>query len=199
MEPNIILLWLLVWLVYLLVQAIFINGVYIAAYGKTRKRADGTDDDTEMILYPIYKFLHKKHKERVFFIRKMLDISTMPRIDGLLIRWDDHNKFGFRMIGTADVKPLETWIKDFYQGKMVFDPVNKRVAFYVEEDVYDFPSCLRKPTFGCIVCMASFWSILTFVCPVNYFFDWTWHITLLWFADIISVAYVNFYIFKSRA
>lgn len=198
MEPERILVWLLVWLVYLVIQAIFMNGIFIAAYGKTRKRADGSDDDTEMILYPIYKFLHKKHTERIYFIRQMLDVSTFPKIDGLLVRWDDCHRNGFRVIGKPDLKLIETWIKEFYQAKMSFDVANNRVSFYVEEDFYNFPSYMRKPTLGCIVCMASFWSLITFVLPVNYFFPWSWPITFLWFADIISVAYVNFYIFKSR-
>lgn len=198
-----IFVWLLDWLLFLLVQAILINGIYISAYGKTTKRIDGTDDDSEMIFYPIYKFLHKTYKRRRYFVREMLDVTTFPKIDGMVVLWDDFWQDGlivrgFRVVGNASTYPAEKWIKEFYGGKMQYDQVNKRVAFYLEEDEYVFSKYIRKPTLGCIICMSSFWSLFTFVLPVSMLYAWNLHITLLWFADIISLAYMNFIIFKNR-
>lgn len=201
-DPLYPLAWLIVSLLYLLIQSLFINGIFIAAHGSSSKYPDGSDDDSGMILYPIYKFLYRTRKIRYFFVKKMLDIRTVPKVDGVVIVWDDFWKDGlivrgFRVIGNPDLLPLEKWIREFYQGKMIYDKVNHRVAFYQDIDEYIFSKWVRKPILGCVICMASFWSIFTFVLPVNHFYGWNFHITLLWFADIISLAYVNFLIFKS--
>lgn len=203
-DPLYPLVWLLVWLLSLLAQALFINGIYISAKGTSGKHPDGTSDDSEMIFYPIYKFLHRTYKKKYFFIREMLDRTTLPKMEGVFIMWDDYfvDQFavrGYRVIGEPNLNILRKWIKDFYQGDLVYDKVNHRVAFYKEKDVYVFSKWVVKPTFGCIICMASFWSIFIFVLPVHHFYGWNRYITLLWFADIISLAYVNFLIFKSRA
>jgi hypothetical protein len=202
-NPLYALFWILTWLLFLLAQSLFINGIFISAYGKTEKHPDGSDDDSEMILYPFYKLLHKTHIMRRYFAREMLDVSTVPKMDGLVVVWDDYQKDGliergFRVIGTASTYPLEKWIKEFYGGKMKYDQINHRVAFYKESHEYVLPSYLRKPTLGCIVCMSSFWSVFTFVAPVGYFYGWNWETTFLWVADIVSLAYVNYLIFKSR-
>lgn len=203
-DPLYPLAWLIVWLLGLLAQALLVNGIYIAAKGSTTKFPDGTDDDSGMILYPIYKYLHQMKKKRYFFVRSMLDVSTLPKMDQVLIMWNDYfiDQFtvrGFRVIGNPDLLLLEKWIKDFYQGELKYDNVNHRIAFYKDENVYRFSKWLRKPTFGCVICMASFWSIFTFVLPVHHFYGWSFDITLLWFADIISLAYVNFLVFKNLA
>lgn len=199
-----IFVWLLDWLLFLLVQAIFINGIYISAYGKTTKRVDGTDEDTEMIFYPIYKYLHKTYKRRRYFVREMLDVSTFPKIDGLVIIWNDYLKDGqidrgFRIVGNADLVPVEKWISEVYGGKMKYDSVNKRVTFFKEEHEYVFSRYIRKPTLGCIICMSSVWGGLTYAVVVSVCFQWNLYSLLLLIADIISVAYVNFIIFKRRA
>lgn len=203
MDPFILLICMLFWIIYLLAQALFINGIFISAKGSTSKRADGTDDDSEMIFYPIYKYLHRTYPVKVYFIRKMLDISTAPKNTGLEIKWDDFWKDGllvrgYKVVGSGSTLPWETWIREFYQGKMQFDQMNHRIAFYLEEDRYVFSKYIRKPVIGCIICMSSFWSIFTYALPVYHFYGWSWHITVLWFFDIVSLAYVNYLIFKNR-
>lgn len=194
-----IFVWLLDWLLFVLAQAIFINGIFISAYGKSTKRADGTDSDNEMIFYPIYKYLHRTEKKRRFFARHMLDISTFPKAEGLVIVWDDQQEDkSFRVVGNPVTYPAEKWIKEFYDGKMRYDNVRHRIFFYKEEDEYVFSKYLRKPTFGCIICMASVWGSLTFAIVVSMFFQWTFSSFLLLIADVISLAYMNFIIFKHR-
>lgn len=202
-NPVNILCYILIWLLYLVSQSLFINGIFISSYGKTEKYPDGTDKDSEMIFYPIYKYINRTYKKRYYFSRSMLDVSAFPKIDGLVVIWDDFVTDGaiirgFRVVGNGSTYAAEKWIKEYYGGKMKHDQVNHRIAFYTEEDEYVFSKYFRKPTFGCIVCMSSFWSIFTFALPVAYFYPWTWGTTFLWFADIISLAYVNFLIFKRR-
>jgi hypothetical protein len=194
---------LLDWILFLFIQAIFINGIFISAKGKTTKRIDGTDDDSEMIFYPIYKFLHKTEKRRRYFAKEVLDTTTFPRDNGLVVIWDDFWQDGFhvrgwRVVGNGSTLPAENWIKEFYGGKMQYDQMNRRIAFYKEEDEYVFSKYLRKPLIGCIICMSSFWGGLTFCIVASIFFQWNIYTFLLLIADIISLSYVNFLIFKSR-
>lgn len=183
--------------VFVIGQSFVINGIKIASSGKTEKKPDGTDRDSPMILYPIAKFLNQKTIDRVYYsgneLSKLVaklnedfpgilpNFST--RILGLLL-FD--NASMDLMVGVA--KKLKA--KDIHyiiDGKFF-------IRFYKEYDNYKFSKWVRMPTFGCIRCMSSFWSLFTYWLPMIWVFDFHIWMVPLWVANISAVTFVNTYI-----
>ena len=201
-----LLITVLLFLVYLLAQAFFINGIYISSKGSEGNLPDGTLEKSEMILYPFYRFLNQHSVKRVGF--KFPELSKrvnekFPLIEGGLIRWDDSQPTGwYSIIETGlvplDLKALYHWAQTVLDAKIFYEATNKRFFIYQEVNVYKYSKYLRKPIITCVICMASFWSIFTFFIPGIIIFGLSFKILIIWIANVFCLSYLNFLIFKPR-
>jgi hypothetical protein len=66
MEISIYFYAVLAALGYIILQSLFMVGVWISAKGETEKMPNGKDYDSEMILFPLKKALMKSRKEEFF-------------------------------------------------------------------------------------------------------------------------------------
>lgn len=189
-------------LIYLLIQAIFINGVYISAAGKSETLPDGTGADSEMILYPLYKFLSQNTEKRIYYILPQIKLraTTFPTIAGGVIKWDTFGPYFYvaPTSGEINIGALIAWADAYLGAKVEYDEAGRTVAFYKTEPQYKFSKYLRKPIITCVICMASFWSIFTFLIPVLIVFGFSFKILPIWIGNVFCLSYLNYVIFKPR-
>lgn len=168
----IIIYFFISWMLYLAFQALFINGIKLAAMGTTEILPDGTERDGEMILYPLAKELLKTKKVQVFYQDEQLAqfyaifIANFPGLAGGTLD-------NFRLNFVNDTQ------RDNYQQSMPQFKKNANMAsqgiqvqigatcalFYKEYNDYVYSKWIRKPVIQCIICMASFWGLFTFLLP----------------------------------
>lgn len=176
---------------YLLPQAMFINGIWLAASGKTEIRPDGTDHDSEMILYPLAKYFNRKKMQIVYYDGQQLaDLCAVifhsyPTLDTIENLTDDQIylwKKQQRLIEhTLDIK---IYVR------------STSVNFYREYSVYRFSKFIRKPLFGCVICMPSFWGIFTFLIPGLLFTHFDPLMIALYVPNTVCLSYLTFKIMK---
>lgn len=190
-------------LIYLFIQALMINGIYISAKGTTDILPDGTTADSEMILYPLYKYLNQSIQQKVAFTLTVIKQRTnvFPIIAGGTIHWIDDGPL-FTLIPipgqTLNLAALNSWADAYLKGHIDYDEVNKTIMVYQDITVYKFSKYIRKPIITCIICMASFWSIFTFLIPVILIFGWSLKIIPIWIGNMLCLSYLNYVIFKPR-
>lgn len=196
-----IVIYIVGWVFYVIAQSFVINGIKIAATGTTEIMPNGKERDTPMILYPIAKWLDQSKTVKVFYeggeflklMKKLVRqfrgiIPATERVeDGTM--YFNNDKAIDLMIGVAaklKVEDIEMEIRDELGGRAV--------RFYKEYKEYRFSKYIRMPTFGCIRCMSSFWSIFTFWLPMLLVFGYDHSLWLLWLANIPAVTFTNTYI-----
>jgi len=189
-------------LIYLLIQALFINGVFISAKGKDTVLPDGTIEKGEMILYPIYRFLNQFTVEKVFYTLPVIQSkvgSNFPQITGGRIVWDAAST-QFKVILTPgqnlNIDALKTWAANLLEGNVFYDAGESTIGIYQNITFYKFSKYIRKPIISCVVCMASFWSIFLFLMPALFLFGVNYKIFLIWVVNVFCLAYLNYVIFK---
>lgn len=203
MELQLFLL-TLTFLLYAIVQALIINGIFISASGSDITLPDGTVLGSEMILYPVYKFLNKSYDKAVGYtlteINNRIKVP-LPGITGGTIDWrGDGPLFAVAPNPGQNIDPtsLKVWAAAYLHGALDYDEANQTIMFYQNVTFYRFSKWLRKPILTCIICMASFWSIFTFLIPVILIFGWHWQIIPIWVANMFCLSYLNYVIFKPR-
>lgn len=190
-------------LIYLPIQSLLINGIYISAAGRTDQLPDGSSADSEMILYPLYKFLNQSVQKRVSFTLSVIKqrIPFFPNITGGTINWSgDGPLFALTPIPgqTLNLDELNKWADAYLSGKVEYDDFTRTVMIYQDVTFYKFSKYLRKPIITCIICMASFWSIFTFLIPVILYFGFSLKIIPIWVGNVFCLSYLNYVIFKPR-
>lgn len=215
MEITIILQWLAAWSLLLLAQSIFINGVYQSATGETKKRVDGSDEDSEMILYPLKKFFEKtkvvyyKYKGQQF--QKLIEEirlitpgfifeseicnNTYPYFNTIFIELGKP----FEQFYTIEKEILKKLGAKAIRDEIIIPIKVKNIAafrFVKPEDKYIYPVWLRKPIIQCIKCMSSFWGALTFWPVVLFLLGFNWLEIPVFFADMFSLTYINWILYK---
>lgn len=78
----------------------------------------------------------------------------------------------------------------FGEGHILY-PVNKFLTKRLSE-------YWRRPLFGCIRCMASFYGAITFFPFAIYLFGWRWEEIPVYFFDVGILIYLNFYFYKKQ-
>lgn len=186
LDSQTMLGFLLVFLAFQIVQALFINGVKIAATGETEILPDGTEKDSEMILYPIYKFLCKKYKTTVYYENSQLN--------SLLLKLETYLGANFNF---ADF-PMETIEIQLQKvdPEIMITRNGEGYLFYKYVEHYFYSKYIRKPIIQCIICMASFWGFFTYWVPAYFVFGITEFSILLWLINTICLSYSNYLIFK---
>lgn len=193
--------WLIAWGLLVFAQSIFINGVYQSATGETKKRVDGSDEDSEMILYWLKKKMERLKEVDIFYRGDFLDkiyyeILFIVKINnpyGL-------NKDKTKIIGFTPYDLL-TIVEngDILKEKKIYFFTNfseYSLEVYTKHEVYYYPVWLRKPLIQCIKCMASFWGGLTFWPVVLYLFGFHFLEIPIFFADMFSLVYINWIFYK---
>jgi hypothetical protein len=199
MEITIILQWLAAWGLLLLAQSIFINGVYQSATGETKKRVDGSDEDSEMILYPLKKFFNKLTNK--YIVYKGLEFEKLI----YAIVADGNMAYLLKMRFTSDAFfPVadgdEKWLNiaipiiEAKHSVMIRSALGK-YQFIKEYEDYKYTKWLRKPIIQCIKCMSSFWGALTFWPVVLFLFGFNWLEIPVFFADMFSLTYLNWVLY----
>lgn len=187
-------------LLYLVIQALLINGIYISAYGKTDILSDGSEAHSEMILYPLYRFLNQSHEEKIYFTKDRILAITCGNIPNTF-KVSETNTVLFSVVGIYDndrKKAIEQWADVNLHAKVNYYSAANTIEFYQFETVYMFSKYLRKPIITCVICMASFWSIFTFLLPVMLYFGFSFKIIPIWVVNVFCLSYLNFIIYKPR-
>lgn len=200
MEINKILEWLLAWGLFLLAQSVFINGIYQAATGETKKRVDGSDEDSEMILYWLKKFFEQT--KTVLVPYKGYELS---KIVNEIYNYDIHcGIFLFEQLENGVcANTYDYWqrFKKFipqYQATcriIIKNDVDWRFFFYKEYEDYKYSKWIRKPIIQCIKCMASFWGGLSYWPVVLFLFGFNWLEVPVFFADMFCLTYLNWVLY----
>lgn len=187
---------------YIILQSLFMVGVWISAKGETEKMPNGKDYDSEMILFPLKKMLMKSRKEKVFFegeffkelIEKLRiqlpEFNFKTSEKEILITREDANFVAFVNLLNERIKRIDP--------KIQVTLTQTGIQFHKEYIHYNINKYLRKPVIQCPICMSSVWSIFTYWIPVLYLFDFSLPIVYLGIANTCILACVNWLIFTSR-
>lgn len=199
MEVLTILEWLLAWGMLLFAQSVFINGIYQSSTGETKKRVDGSDEDSEMILYPLKKFFEKMESVAIQYKSGAL-LALAKRIRGkysleelYIFNWEDYSVTGDGMT-EEKIKQYEDSIKENLEVDIKYLPHG--IQFFKVYDEYKYSKWIRKPIIQCIKCMSSFWGALTFWPIVLFIFGFHLLEIPIFFADVFSLTYLNWILYK---
>lgn len=189
---------------YLFIQGLAINGIFISARGKDYVMPDGTIEKGEMIFYPIYRFLTQYTMLRVQFtyaeIKRRNKGNVWPVLpDGSNIDWNKEQSpftLNWRGSGPVVLDSVRTWAERYLDAEIEYDANENTVAIFQQHEKYRFSKYIRKPIIQCVVCMSSFWSIPLFLVPVILLFGITVKIFFIWALNILCLSFVNYLIFK---
>lgn len=187
---------------YILLQSLFILGVRVSARGGTEKMPDGKDHDSEMILYPIFKFLNQTKPRDVYysgheFDRLLYKLQVLLPGVNLKTGRDSLLADATSPAGIALLQHLNATLPKI-DGQIQVDIAAGEVRFYKVYHLYRFNKYLRKPVLGCHVCMASYWSTITYWIPVLYFQGFSFWVLYLGVINICAVAAANWLIADKR-
>ncbi len=179
---------------YVLLQSLFILGVRIAADGGTEKLPNGKDKDSEMLLYPLFKFLTRTKQVPVYYIGLQLEIllKQLKRVrpdfdflvDGEIIRLNNQGD-------VATQGMLENTLYQLDPKILIDQNEDGSFRLYKTDEVFIVNKYLRKPIIQCPICMSSFWSIFSYWIPMIYLFGTPLWLFYLGFANICMLASLN--------
>ena len=179
---------------YVLLQSLFILGVRIAADGGTEKLPNGKDKDSEMLLYPLFKFLTRTKQVPVYYIGLQLEIllKQLKRVrpdfdfsvDGEIIRLNNQGD-------AATPGMLENTLYQLDPKILIDQKEDGSFRLYKTDEVFVVNKYLRKPIIQCPICMSSFWSIFSYWIPMIYLFGTPLWLFYLGFANICMLASLN--------
>lgn len=196
-------------LLVLTVQGFFISGISMASEGETKILPDGSEEDSEMIFYPLKKWIMKKKKEAVFYkgiplaallvkIKGKFGDIKFAETENEIVFFPNREMFDF----VTRLKPLIEKEFDVFMADAVVatDSRKSGYAFFVFKETHVHSKWLRNPTFGCIKCMPSIWGTLTFWPIQEMIFGpylphpWIW--LFIWIVDIVCLVPVCYIINK---
>ena len=65
--------WVFAYIGFLFIQSFIINGIKLSANGETETLPDGSEKDSNMILYPLQKYLLQSKDRKIFYSGKEFD------------------------------------------------------------------------------------------------------------------------------
>jgi hypothetical protein len=185
------------WLLYVVVQAIFINGIKLSAAGSTEILPNGEEKDSEMILYPVAKFLLQKKTRKIFYSGVELE-KLYTRITDQFSALGGLNSAGSLLMFATDDQHI-AWkhaLPMLAQFGAVPELSHNTISFYKEVTEYKFSKWLRKPVIECVVCMSSFYGIFTCLIPFFIVSHYSWLALPVYLLNTFSLACMNKIIFK---
>ena len=189
------LLFIITWLVYLVLQAFLVVGIKLGASGKTEILPDGTEKDSEMLLYPIAKFLLKTVPLKIFYSGEQLGglLEEMETFVSNLAKNLKFNGDHVLMVNglTADnVKTVQASVEQRFGIKMIVNDV--QILFYKEINKFTVPVWLRKPIIECVICMASFWGLFMCLLPGLFVFGFlNWKVYVFYVVNTVALGAMN--------
>lgn len=197
METSIIFYGVLAALVYVILQSLFIIGIRAAAKGGTEILPNGKHKDSEMILYPIFKYLTRTRLNKIYYsgteFSKLMD--KIQSLSDINFMYDDT-----RLKLVDSEFPLTKYANQLKEALAKIDPKiqleidNGLIRFYKMDEEYVVWKYLRKPIIQCPICMSSFWSIFSYWIPIVYLFGMSWEVLYLGGINICIVACLNWLI-----
>jgi hypothetical protein len=159
---------------YLVFQGFFINGVKLASEGSTELLPNGKEKDGEMLLYPMAKELLRKRICKIFYSGAPLQdiyeyvVTQLPELRDNVRPASSALYF----LSAAHLDKYRDKLR-LLQDKAMFESrgikmeiEDSYISFSKQYDEYVYSKWIRKPVIQCIICMASFWGILTFLIPM---------------------------------
>lgn len=189
-------------LVYVGLQSLFIVGVGVSAKGKTDKMPNGEDYDSEMILFPLKKFLTRSEMRKVYFTGAYFD-DLIEKIRTQIPEYD-FSVSGNEISLTRNNTEFVHFVNLLNERMGRIDKTIQvgltatGVYFYKVYEYYRFSKYLRKPIIQCPACMSSIWSIFSYWIPVLYVFGFSWPVLYLGIVNMFILVCLNWLIFSSR-
>lgn len=201
METSQLLFWIYLftaWLIYLFFQAIFINGVKLSASGSTIILPDGSTKDSEMILFPMAKYLLQKKQIPIYYKGHQLELllrefKTMNALKGLI-----HNGNKILFTETTPLAAFRQVINHLEKEHGIVININHgetSMNIYKNFDEYKFPAWIRKPIIECVICMSSFYGLFIFLLPVAVLSK-NWIVVPAYIINTVALSCVNKIVFK---
>lgn len=185
------------WVLFIFSQSMILNGIKIAASGTTETMPNGKEKDSQMILYPIAKWLDRHYMKRVYYQGEELDklILTFKKEHPQIMPTNYlHRDAGILFNNDTDVYIMQGLVNKKEMMGIKYELHGRRMVFYKEYKEYRLSKWWRLPTLGCIRCMSSYWSLVTFWLPLLIVFGFHWWMLLVWLANVPSVTFVNTFI-----
>ncbi len=199
-------IYLIGFLIYILIQALVINGLKACTEGTFETRPDGKVIAKGMIFFKIAQYFNKHQIDKILYkgddIKVVIDncrdkyANSVPvcfiegQISGIYLKIkkpDNQEQF---MISQFKNKILKA------EGIECGEVEEYNYIFYKNYEVYKFPKFIRKSVaLSCIKCASSFWGTITFL-PIIFYFGLTWWIGLAWAASLFSLVHLNYWIYK---
>ncbi len=202
MEISIYFYAVLAALGYVILQSLFMVGVWISAKGETEKMPNGKDYDSEMILFPLKKALMKSRKEKVFFEGVFFkELIEKLRVQIPEFEFAISNNEILMTRDNQHFVPLVNLLNERINridSKIQISLTDTGIQFHKEYIYYNINKYFRKPVIQCPICMSSIWSIFTYWIPVIYLFGLNLPVVYLGIANTCILACVNWLVFTSR-
>lgn len=202
MEVSIYFYGVLAALGYIILQSLFMVGVWVSAKGETEKMPDGKDYDSEMILFPLKKFLMKNRREKVFYESNYFrDLIAKIRVQIPEFEFAVSENEIAMTRSNKDFAPFVNLLNERIKridNKIQITLTDTGIRFHKEYIYYNFNKYIRKPVIQCPICMSSVWSIFTYWIPVIYLFGFNLPVIYMGIANTCILACVNWLIFTSR-
>lgn len=203
------LIFLSSFLIFIILQSIFINGVYLSMEGRETIDENGLVKGEGNILYPIKRYFSQSSKEIKFvgldgfnriksavelkYGKRMPDMKVAVTGDIVAVEVTAENRP--LVIGYFESLKLNEQFKFSSSEDWLDLPKIEGVEYlvlYKEKVKYKFNSFFRKSLGGaCIRCMASFFGGLTFLPAFLYFGGGRWELFPLMIFDIFALVFVN--------
>lgn len=182
---------------YLLLQSFLMNGIKISSEGRNELKPDGSMLYSEMIFARVAAYLNQHDIDIVYYKNNLfheLLNSIAVQYPSLQIK-DARDNYIF-----VDEPQLALWKKLQRQIENTFDiklnlNINS-ITIYREYKQYRFSKYIRKPIFGCIVCMPSFWGIFTCLIPAIVVMGFQWWTLPFYIINGFCCAFLNYKIYK---
>lgn len=178
---------------YVILQSLFILGVRIAAKGGTEVLPDGRDKDSEMILYPLFKYLSRVRHVKVYYSGEQWDI-LFEKLQQKLKNDTLVNSGNGLIYDNSSPEPgerIRQVLKEIDE-KISMETDDKGVTrCYKTDEEYVVNKYFRKPVIQCPICMASYWSVFGYWIPMFYFFGFQIWIVYFGILNICAVSCVN--------
>lgn len=184
-------------MIYVVLQSLIIIGIRAAAKGGTEILPDGSEKDSEMILYPLLKFLTRTIPNKIYYEGKEFEklMDKINRLSKLELLYDDSKIKNTNKSGNINsfINDLQVIINQV-DSNIKIELSNNFVRLYKIDAKYKISKYFRKPIIQCPICMSSFWSIFSYWIPTIYLFDFSIELVYLGGINICAVACLNWLI-----
>ncbi|MBC9934485.1 transposase [Chitinophaga qingshengii] len=180
---------------YVLLQSLFILGVRVAAKGAVEKLPNGKDKDSEMILFPVFKYLTRVDRHKIYYsgeqfdqlirqIRVLMPEAKLPAENaGIVLPLSDTSRIPV-------LKELNNVLPKI-DGKIQVEVTDTDIRFFKIDEVFKVNKYLRKPVIQCPICMASYWSVFSYWIPIIYFYGFSFWVLYAGVINICAVSCMN--------